>query len=45
MGDDAFNDLLHLTKRVVLAFVIDTSSSMENDMGHVKEVRGILPNL
>lgn len=37
MGEENFKQLLHLDRRVVMAFVIDTSSSMANDMAQVKQ--------
>ena len=37
MGDQKFKELLHLDRRVLMAFVIDTSSSMANDITQVKQ--------
>jgi len=37
MGNQNFNQLLHLKRKVTMAFVIDSSSSMANDLGHVKK--------
>jgi len=37
MGTPSFNQLLHLKRKVTMAFVIDSSSSMANDMGHVRK--------
>lgn len=37
MGEEKFKQLLHLKRRVVMSFVIDTSSSMANDIAQVRE--------
>ncbi|KAL5252819.1 hypothetical protein ACHWQZ_G015553 [Mnemiopsis leidyi] len=37
VGEEKFKEVLHLNKKVTMAFVIDTSSSMQNDMGKVRE--------
>ncbi|KAL5246940.1 hypothetical protein ACHWQZ_G018971 [Mnemiopsis leidyi] len=36
MGVEKFEQLLHLRRQVTMSFVIDSSSSMANDMGHVR---------
>lgn len=35
-GDDTYLEMLHMKKRVTIAFVIDTSDSMSDDMNKVK---------
>ncbi|XP_063678607.1 uncharacterized protein LOC134814427 [Bolinopsis microptera] len=36
VGEEKFKDVLHLNKKVTMAFVIDTSSSMKDDMKNVR---------